>query len=696
MNNPLQRKMFRQAGMSKQPMGILASSPELMTTAQKAMMSGQPVMAQSGKFISTAPTVGFGSNNQTYIPLQQQMVDPRILNKSEAPSSSLQNYINSMSNAIKTKEERVIQKDESPLSAFGDEGRNITFAQKGFPLTYLLKGKSGRQEEFDEAGDEARAYYEGKTKGMIPDNIYAEPFKKDDNKSSGIGGSDQINTSTKTALEKAVAKVTSDTEVQQQISEENAIAGVDNSGRDFTEEQEKIEKKKSVPELGGNDYGLGVKKNGNKNNLSSNVTSDNTSVNAGVIDLNKMIAGSTPGSSENINANKKINSLISKTIADNKIDQATDLNIISHGGADEETIKKLTPKEKKELLEQQLDSYYGQNAKKMGLEDDLKGMNLIMLGLRIAAGESPNAMTNIAKGAVTTMEDVAKQKKEKLEILQDRENFIVKTLIGRDDKEIDQKNRLESKKIDQKHDVSMFKMQDSATTKRDIRNMNFQNLINDKNNLFKLGLKNIDLKMHGEKLKNSMNIAVMGIETQEKITLAGIKASQDALKFKTITQQEHAENMFKLNKELDLEKAMIGNMPKGYALGLMEGKKKGLTGEKLADFAATQGSKFAKSRTLTGSETLKGSLFGIVEAQVKDGISIDEALKNTLKNPDFQKLHQTELTNLGLFNQPSAPTLKSLGLPEMPEKTVLGQDGKPYTGSGPKFIVGPGGTIQKG
>ena len=39
MNNPLDRKMFRQAGMSKQPMGILASSPELMTTAQKAMIN---------------------------------------------------------------------------------------------------------------------------------------------------------------------------------------------------------------------------------------------------------------------------------------------------------------------------------------------------------------------------------------------------------------------------------------------------------------------------------------------------------------------------------------------------------------------------------------------------------------------------------------------------------------------------------
>ena len=55
MNDPLSRKMFRQAGMSKQPMGILASSPELMTTAQKAMMSGQPVTAQVGTSVNTRP-----------------------------------------------------------------------------------------------------------------------------------------------------------------------------------------------------------------------------------------------------------------------------------------------------------------------------------------------------------------------------------------------------------------------------------------------------------------------------------------------------------------------------------------------------------------------------------------------------------------------------------------------------------------
>lgn len=666
MNDPLKRKMFRQVGMSKQPIGILASSPELMTTAQKAMASGQPIKAKSATSVNFMPQLNLvpGTNRKTPF------------------------------GGYETK-----KKEESPLSAFGGEGPYISpmIATTGSrDFLYELGGDRVKKQIFDKAGEDAKKYYEAQRKGMLPDEINAKPIKKDDNKSSGISGADIINTSTANALEKAVAKVTSDTEVQQQISEENAIAGVDNSGRDFTEEQEKIEKKKSVPELGGNDYGLGVKKNGNKNNLSSNVTSDNTSVNAGVIDLNKMIAGSTPGSSENINANKKINNLISKTIADKKVKEATDLNLIASGAADEETVKELSDDEKALKLKERIKTMFGKDTDQMGLESDLEGMNLVMLGLRIAAGESPNAMTNIAKGALASMEDVAAQKKEKLAKMEKIDALVVSTLLGREDKEIDQKNRLESKKIDQKHDVSMFKMQDSASTKKDIRNMNFQVLINDKNNLFKLGLKNIDLKMHGEKLKNSMNIAVMNLESAEKRTLAQIQSSEKMLEFKQISSEQHAEKLFQLNKELDLEKAMISNMPKGYALGLMEGKKKGLTGEKLADFAATQGSKFAKSRTLTGSETLKGSLFGIVEAQVKDGISIDEALKNTLNNPDFQKLHQTELTKLGLFNKPSAPTLASLGLGEMPEGTVLGQDGKPYTGSGPKFVVGAGGTIQKG
>ena len=40
MNNPLGRKMFRQVGMSKQPMGILASSPELMGAVKGYNLGG--------------------------------------------------------------------------------------------------------------------------------------------------------------------------------------------------------------------------------------------------------------------------------------------------------------------------------------------------------------------------------------------------------------------------------------------------------------------------------------------------------------------------------------------------------------------------------------------------------------------------------------------------------------------------------
>ena len=40
MNDPLRRKMFRQAGMSKQPMGILASSPQLMNAVKGYNLGG--------------------------------------------------------------------------------------------------------------------------------------------------------------------------------------------------------------------------------------------------------------------------------------------------------------------------------------------------------------------------------------------------------------------------------------------------------------------------------------------------------------------------------------------------------------------------------------------------------------------------------------------------------------------------------
>ena len=75
MNDPLRRKMFREAGMSKQPMGILASSPELMTTAQKAMMNNQPVRAESGVYNVSKDRLSEYQNKNTEKNLKKQMMN---------------------------------------------------------------------------------------------------------------------------------------------------------------------------------------------------------------------------------------------------------------------------------------------------------------------------------------------------------------------------------------------------------------------------------------------------------------------------------------------------------------------------------------------------------------------------------------------------------------------------------------------
>ena len=77
MNNPLDRKMFRQAGMSKQPMGILASSPELMTTAQRAMMSGQPIKAQNAVSVNTSRPYTQANYPLSYVMPQLNLNSPK-------------------------------------------------------------------------------------------------------------------------------------------------------------------------------------------------------------------------------------------------------------------------------------------------------------------------------------------------------------------------------------------------------------------------------------------------------------------------------------------------------------------------------------------------------------------------------------------------------------------------------------------
>ena len=686
MNNPLNRSMFRQAGMSKQPMGILASSPELMTTAQKAMVSGQPMKSQRGNFISTAPTVGFGLNNQPYIPLNQQVTNPNLptvrnvnqekrdLYKAKPSGFSKKNSgIQTVGTSNLSTDNSLLSQymnKESPLSAFGDEGRKIDKAVST-PLSYLLAGEKSQQAQYDKAGVGATDYYESlRNQDMEGGDTSVQKSNVDPN---------AINTSTKTALEKALIMV-DQTKLREQKLENEAIVEDETA---ISGEAQKTETKASETKASAK---------AKTYNLSSNVTNDNSSDNKNILNLTKIIGNAKSGSNEQKTNSKKIDIFLANALKNNDISKATDANLIASGGADPETINDMSDEDKAIKLKERIKTMFGKDADQMGLESDLEGMNLIMLGLRIAAGESPNAMTNIAKGALGSLNDIAEQKKEKLAKMEKIDALVVSTILGREDKELDQKNRKEIVKIDQKHDISKLKIGSALTMAQDLQKMKFENIITDKKLLHSKEMKGIDVNLQSQRLKTQMIMQSDRIQSSEKIALANIQSSFDRLG----DTQEHQLNVLKIQNEMNLEKAALTNMPKGYTLGLLEGKKKGLTGDDLANYAATTGLKFSKARVLTGGETLKVRFFGIVENLVKDGIPIDKAMSDTLNNENFQKFFKPELSALGLSQVPvSSKTTKDLGLGDLPEGTVLGQDGKAWT-SGTKFVVGAGGIIEKG
>ena len=81
MNNPLDRRMFREAGMSKQPMGILASSPELMSAAKGYNVGGFKGTVQVPFYGQKQPrgASNQGGNNYTSIEDNLQAIQNEAL-----------------------------------------------------------------------------------------------------------------------------------------------------------------------------------------------------------------------------------------------------------------------------------------------------------------------------------------------------------------------------------------------------------------------------------------------------------------------------------------------------------------------------------------------------------------------------------------------------------------------------------------
>ena len=653
MNDPLSRKMFRQAGMSKQPMGILASSPELMTTAQKAMVSGQPMKSQRGNFISTAPTVGFGLNNQPYIPLQQQMVDPNLptvrnvnqekrdLYKAKPSGFSKKNSgiqtvgtgklstDNSLLSQYMNKESEYTDKNNNfitDLTAFGDEGRKIEKAVST-PLSYLLAGKESQQAQYDKAGVVAKAYYEAKSKGNQDMEGGDTSVQKSNVDAYAINSSNK-NILFDNAL-KAVAKVTNESDYEQRVSEENAIAGTDVYGKKTSAESQvnlfknKTEKRKTT------------KREDFLNNVPQIVTDKSSEKKGSGIETK----GSGKTKTDDVKVkNDKMIKLLSGSIAENKTVESNETVLKAHGYSKED-IKKMSVEDQVKETRALIQDLYGK--KDMGLDDDLESMNLIMLGLSIAAGTSPDALQNIANGGKDYIKRRTDQIKEKKKVNQEIDMLTLKTVLGRQEKERDYEQQ--------------DKRQDSAQ-KFDLRKISIMN----KNDLVKFGM-DMDFKTGLAEMtqNNQMKIAIFNNENAAdrfnvklKADANNLVASLDNALTISENNNESADNRAKAANEAAELRSVIGNLDKGYGFALIQGKNEGKEGDELMDYVQKEGKKFAKNPYLTGPDSLRRLIINNAGVVMKEQqISFEEAttliFKTISTNPELKKFFpEVDLNNM--------------------------------------------------
>ena len=134
MNDPLQRKMFRQAGMSKQPMGILASSPELMGAVKGYKLGGVPEIPMYNTpkfqlFKSPGEDLGLGEIGTSKIgdKLKEEKDKKELENKSVDTSlSEVKPNINDTNKNILDNE----KKEEFDINKLMPFGKNLNLRGK--------------------------------------------------------------------------------------------------------------------------------------------------------------------------------------------------------------------------------------------------------------------------------------------------------------------------------------------------------------------------------------------------------------------------------------------------------------------------------------------------------------------------------------------------------------------------------------
>jgi hypothetical protein len=353
--------MFRQGGMSKQPMGILASSPELMTTAQKAMMKGQPVKAQNGTFIKDP----------------DKMNSPMInYFRQNSPLEAIGGFVSDTADKFMTNNKIIADMINKGLLIGSPDGkRDDTPTFHGYTLPEMKK--------------EGESFAKDKAKALS--------IKKDD--SQFMKDIKKIGSSIDTSLESTINNI--------------------DKGLDYFRNKKEIETADDI-RLKGIQKSLNLKAEGDSRYQFTDQSAGPQRLEPpkkgeerGLVDPN-VLSSADPRFPESFPESRPEEVLGLSVINKIKEDAKNPKGTTTKGADDALGISDLSFKDRVKARREIISAALGRDISEKDVRTDAN-YNLIMTGLLVAAGESPNAMTNIAKGLAAGLAGYGKAKGEATE-----------------------------------------------------------------------------------------------------------------------------------------------------------------------------------------------------------------------------------------------------------------------------------------
>ena len=343
-------------------------------------------------------------------------------------------------------------------------------------------------------------------------------------------------------------------------------------------------------------------------------------------------------------AYKKTNKLIQGYVDKGDSENATNTQLMQ-AGFKKSDVENMSPAEKVAEVKNIIKEVMG--SEDTGPDDDLNAMNTIMLGLSIAAGDSPDALTNVIKGSKDYAERRMKNLKEKKDREEKLDLLALTTVLNREDKEDDRNFIREKQANSQKHDMRLFAAKSAFQMEQQLASFNFKELINKENNLVKLQLDANQTERFTLGLKSTMAQTIAKIKSNEAIA-----NSSNALKADIANAQ--AENQ--------LLRTTLSNLPDGYAFAMQEGLKNNLTGDALFNYAKEKGALFAKSNIFTGPDSLRRMVINVAPKVMKEqNMNFNEAVNHIVDSVSANQTLLQAFPEITKFkNTIASPTTSTL------------------------------------